>query len=383
MEILIFYGIIICCICLCCSASIGSVVGPLKKFFGDPFGVLFGTQCAPGDHDQCGPDKYCSAALKCEPRISEGVECGPIGANRVCQEGLGCFSNVPNDPSIKCRKIGKNPGDPCQALIHDTCEGSLECNTEGKCVRGAGQGLVGEPCIVTDDCKDGVAFGSKGVACCGPDGKKTCQQQVRDHAGIWYCPDACVGEVGGQPGTCKKTTFVGEGGDCSPMDVECEGSLECSIAGICIKPASEGPRPLGSACAVGADCDGYTAVGSEGNDCCNGKCVKKVKDYTGNWYCPHEAKKCPPGFTDFWGGTCYTDQCIKDGGKRTASCSCDFGSNIEVSGIDCGTIGPLGDGAPCDFLGPGWFKTTACNCQKGGLLTNCARYGQSAEAAVG
>ena len=72
---------------------------------------------------------------------------------------------------------------------------------------------------------------------------------------------------------------------------------------------------------------------------------------------------CNPG-TAYWGGLCYTDQCEQDGGYRTASCTCDFGSFDRVD-WNCGD---------CD---PGSHKTSVCTCQWGGVVSDCDRYGHS------
>lgn len=79
-----------------------------------------------------------------------------------------------------------------------------------------------------------------------------------------------------------------------------------------------------------------------------------------------------PGFRDWWGLRCYTDQCNNDGGRRTASCTCDFGPIRDVV-TDCGRF----YNQPCP---PGWHKTAICTCQQGGIVTDCGRYGESRDA---
>lgn len=75
------------------------------------------------------------------------------------------------------------------------------------------------------------------------------------------------------------------------------------------------------------------------------------------------AKNCPNG--DFYGGLCYRS--CAAGSKRTAACTCDYGTAPEVW-TDCAKFA----NGPCP---DGWFKSAACTCQRGGIETNCDKYG--------
>ena len=56
---------------------------------------------------------------------------------------------------------------------------------------------IGEACVLHTDCADwGPA--TTAIACC----KSVCTQKQADWAGVGYCPNECVGYVGGAAGTC-------------------------------------------------------------------------------------------------------------------------------------------------------------------------------------
>lgn len=83
-------------------------------------------------------------------------------------------------------------------------------------------------------------------------------------------------------------------------------------------------------------------------------------------------KKCPSGYEE-WGGLCYTDQCTKDGGTRTASATCDFGK-FKGTDTNCKKYSKYEDNKPCPR---GSKKTALCTCQKGGIVTDFDRYSKS------
>lgn len=132
-----------------------------------------------------------------------------------------------------------------------------------------------------------------------------------------------------------------------PLGPNCADPNTELYAGLCYKKC-----PIGSTRTAACTCQ----TGSIVTDC--GKYgSSKVPD-----------PNCPAG-TAYWGGLCYTDLCEKQGGKRTASCTCDFGPYAGII-TDCTRF----YNKPCP---PGYSKTAICTCQKGGIVTNCADYGSS------
>jgi hypothetical protein len=57
---------------------------------------------------------------------------------------------------------------------------------------------LGGSCTLHTDCAN-WGPGSDQIACCNG----TCQNKKRDWAGVWYCPNECVGSFAGRPGTCN------------------------------------------------------------------------------------------------------------------------------------------------------------------------------------
>ena len=57
---------------------------------------------------------------------------------------------------------------------------------------------LGGSCSFGNNCKGYTGVGTDGVACC----QGTCQHLKRDWAGVWYCPDECVGRFAGPRGSC-------------------------------------------------------------------------------------------------------------------------------------------------------------------------------------
>jgi len=125
---------------------------------------------------------------------------------------------------------------------------------------------------------------------------------------------------------------------------------------------------------------GYTSDGANGcyQDCPSGwpgtgslmYCEKK-RDYS-----PAKIPDaCPDGY-ELWGGLCYK-RCPA-GSTRTASCTCDFGpyggvyTNCTDTRITSRNIGD-----PTPEFGEGYRKTALCTIQKGGIITDCGRYGVS------
>jgi len=149
------------------------------------------------------------------------------------------------------------------------------------------------------------------------------------------------------------TTDCGQYGDPKPLgDVDgpqCDPSQGEYYAGLCYRKCPPGyDRTAACTCKKGSidtDCSAYGMASAI-------------------------QASCPPG-TELWGGLCYTDQCKQDGGNRTASCTCDFGGYQGVE-FQCGGDCP-----------PGTHRTAACSCQRGGIVTDCGRYGSSSTPSYG
>ena len=74
-------------------------------------------------------------------------------------------------------------------------EGQTICPTRGY----SDDRYEGETCNIHSDCGGWIAGTAGTLACC--QGK--CQKQLRDWAGIGYCPNECRGSPGGASGTCN------------------------------------------------------------------------------------------------------------------------------------------------------------------------------------
>lgn len=147
-----------------------------------------------------------------------------------CQEGLGCCRNIckPDCPPAK-------KGERC--LLGTDCAEGLACKNNICTVVGA---AAGQRCELPTDCQ-------QGLVCC----RDICKTS---------CPPAKKGEY------CELET------DCD-TGMACKNNV-CTVVG----------RPVGSKCAVGADCAGWTLSGA-GVACCDGACLKRVK-YNNKYDCP-------------------------------------------------------------------------------------------------
>lgn len=94
---------------------------------------------------------------------------------------------------------------------------------------------------------------------------------------------------------------------------------------------------------------------------------------------------CPEG-TSYWGGLCYTDACENKGGKRIASCSCQFAPcKVDTNCAEYGYAvvpkrscpeGTESYAGLCYKSCPsGMKKTAVCSCSDLDIQTNCAKYG--------
>jgi len=158
----------------------------------------------------------------------------------------------------------------CQAKMADWTGINFYCPTEcrdsptsaaGTCSSGnTWPRSPGQPCKLTTDCKGGVAGVVGAMACCGPAGSGVCTAQVRDWAGVGYCPTDCKD---------------------SPT----------SAAGSCAS-GNTWPRSITQPCNTHADCAGWVAGKACTLGCCGGKCSKLIPNFAGVGYCPSEC----------WGG---------------------------------------------------------------------------------
>jgi hypothetical protein len=57
---------------------------------------------------------------------------------------------------------------------------------------------LGGQCQIHEDCRGYTSLGQAGNACCSG----RCAELKKDWAGIYYCPEVCVGAPFGQPGSC-------------------------------------------------------------------------------------------------------------------------------------------------------------------------------------
>ena len=168
----------------------------------------------------------------------------------------------------------REKGESCD--VAQNCKNELDCS-DWTCGPQHWPRHVGETCTLGTDCKKhNVGTGTNetfdATQCCPPadgsKGQKTCQVKLQDWFGAYYCP----------------------------AEVKSKG----------------GGSKLGGKCSICGDCDGAECGTGFGNQCCGGICRQKVKDYTGGYYCPNEArgKSTQTGITP--NGTGY----LADGTKK-------------------------------------------------------------------
>lgn len=118
----------------------------------------------------------------------------------------------------------------------------------------------GEQCTLGTDCQGNLAGQEGTLSCCldQKTNKKTCQTQLKDWAGVGYCPSDCssgpAGVAGSGPGTCSKYHW---------------------------------PRNINEPCTNHTDCLGW-GPGPTAVACCQGTCQNKKADWAGIGYCPYE-----------------------------------------------------------------------------------------------
>ena len=187
----------------------------------------------------------------------------------------------------------------------------------------------GGACYANTQCRGFDKVGAKGSACCGKkDDFGTCRTLEKDWAGVYYCPNECVGRAGASPGTCGLDGLKDDGESCK-VSADCEGfegagqpgSACCGgictetrrdYAGVnycpneCRASAKAAPGSCdegadsGDACKTNADCKNFSGLGKKGDACCNGKCQATRKDFAGVYYCKQECR----GAAGASAGTC-------------------------------------------------------------------------------
>lgn len=212
---------------------------------------------------------------------------------------------------------------------------------------------MNKSCTSSDQCPYFHGAGARGGVCCN--GK--CAQAERDHFGVYYCPDVCVGAAGGSPGTCPRKDD-GEackvsadcildgsgsaccGGVCSPMKKDFAGVLYCKNDCVGRLGASPGTCPLiedGEACKANADCEDFNGLGKEGSACCGGECQPMKKDWAGVYYCAAECK----GSAGAAGGTCGKKKAKGEACSDNAQCDGFNGLGKKGSACCGGKCAPL------------------------------------------
>jgi hypothetical protein len=91
---------------------------------------------------------------------------------------------------------------------------------------------------------------------------------------------------------------------------------------------------------------------------------------------------CPDG-KQLYGGLCYKS--CPAGSTRRAVCTCGFGSygGVRTNCFATPSIIKLKLGEVCTNYGPEYRKTALCTCQKRGLVTSCALWGDATTPAYG
>lgn len=196
----------------------------------------------------------------------------PLGIPGSCKNGYTWprSKGQPCDTHVAC--AGWVAGKPGRlACCNGTCQEMLEdwagigyCPHECKDSPTAKQGSCGsglsyprkenQPCDTHAACEGWVAGKIGTLACC--QGK--CQKQIKDWAGVGYCPHECRDAPAplGKPGTCSSGLSY--------------------------------PRKENQPCDTHLACSGWVAGKVGSLACCQGKCQKQLKDWAGIGYCPHE-----------------------------------------------------------------------------------------------
>jgi hypothetical protein len=193
-------------------------------------------------------------------------------------------------------------------------------------------------CTANDQCPFYHGLAIRGGVCCG--GK--CAQAERDHFGVYYCPDECVGAPGASAGTCplkndddkcKKSEdcvfFKGAGqagsaccsGRCEPVQRDHAGVYYCPAACVGTFGGKAGScselKEDGEECANSNQCEGFNGAGQPGSACCQGECTKLIADFAGVSYCPHECRATASSKA----GTCGNRKAKGESCKEHSQCA--------------------------------------------------------------
>ncbi len=189
------------------------------------------------------PDGECPGASLCGPRggcaSADGAACSGDGEclSGRCSDGACCGADC--GPCHGCAEPGSEGScAPRRAATdpEEDCAGASLCDGKGGCTLPAGERCMTDLQCMSGHCADGL--------CCA----SACAERCRSCA------------LPGSEGVC---TPIGHGAD---PDGECTGNAACDGAGACA-------RPLGEACAAGAEClSGACADGVCCRDGCEGSC---------------------------------------------------------------------------------------------------------------
>lgn len=166
---------------------------------------------------------------------------------------------------------------------------------------------VGDDCLESFECI-GYKVGDGPACCLDPKtGKKSCTLKVKDTFGAWWCPNEAkttggtktVGQECNESSECAGYTFgSGVSGTACCLD-KIDNKKKCvdkvkDNAGSWWCPSEAirkaGTVPVDELCNESSECAGYVFGKGQGNiSCCKNKCTPLVKDLAGNWYCPSEA----------------------------------------------------------------------------------------------
>jgi hypothetical protein len=277
----------------------------------------------------------------------------PVGATTSCDDGNACTTG---DFCI---------GQKCENGTVTNCDDNNGCTADycdpvKGCGHSANQALLcddGNPCTVSDACKDGSCAGGPGADCSDNnacttdtcDGKTGCAHSNADGK---TCDDnnACTGQD-----TCK-------GGKCLALSGSpCDDGNPCTLDGCdpvngCYHSVDNGATCTdGNECTVGDSCSGGQCVGKSQNACDDGDvCTNDTCD--GAKGCAHTALdggKCEDGDACTTGDTCKSGACASGGLKAC------------TDGQPCTTDGCDAKSGACKFT-----PLLSGPCEDGNLCTN-------------
>jgi hypothetical protein len=259
-----------------------------------------------------------------------------------------------------------------------------------------GKSLLGLICY--DNCPDGYENDGTGIC------YKKCPADWEGTSTITHCQKQRVGSSvkGGLVCPAGQTLRGALCYDNCPAGYDSDGTNGCykscpagwegtSSLGHCQKVRTYSPAKVLSCPAGktlrGALCYDNCPAGydSDGTNGCYKSCPAGWEGTSSLAYCEKKrvyspaktVDHCPDGYENF-GGICYKK--CPAGSKRTAACTCDFGpyGGVYTNCMD-NRITSRAHGAATPEFGEGYRKSAACSIQKGGIFTDCASYGQTAD----